>query len=86
VKPFGAYIRVSRIAGREGASFQALPQFMPSAGSGTKVVADTSDRTRDRFAQRAAAYALALGNDNAPGWLSPSEVRQLEGMLPEMAE
>jgi phage portal protein BeeE len=46
------------------------------------VTVDTSDYGRDRFAERARAYALAIGTAEAPGWLDPDEVRLIEGLEP----
>ncbi len=43
---------------------------------------NVDDLQRDRFSQRAAGYALAIGTPEAPGWMTRDEVRAAEGLGP----
>jgi hypothetical protein len=62
---------------------QAVPAFFSGERDhpeSISVVADLSDRLRDRQAQRYESYQRALGDATHPGWLSVGEVRSAEGI------
>jgi phage portal protein BeeE len=78
-----AVMPVAAIIAQE-ATVKAVPHFYGSNPLVARIVvkAEADDYGRDRFAERARAYALAIGTPQAPGWLDPNEVRVIEGMEP----
>jgi hypothetical protein len=64
----------------------AVPAFYaetnPDGVHAIKVMCDVGDQTRDRFAQRMAAYRAALGNVHEPAIFTADEVRAMEGYPP----